>query len=789
MKRRNDTTMDGITLQTPPGQRGWLSLFSSLLIVCAVPSVGQSAAAETTGDAPPNSARLCPIPSAPGQWGLAVSNAGWASVRQSQPVELEFWLGPGRITNVFAAYRNVELKPDGFMGKATLSGPNSSRFAVEDHWRQERDTVSLVRTLTVTGDATNGFMSGFQFDFVQPRAWTNAEWFFPGMIYGGFDHLNPAAIGGRAHYVPGNYTVRIREDRLPAPLFMAHFVDNTSLTVLNPAPDGGTTAFEAMDVRAVALMNTNFQFGALGGQEREGKLSVGYWFPGSEGQVTYAGNTYPGGQLPQWRRRYHPIRDGWVQRYEVRFRFGAGRDFTDSLPVAWRWAWQTLKPYVVPHDIAAARRALTDLLAANAIHKDGRTGIPFSIDAVTADLEKADRRALMGFCGKNLEAVNYLLQEAALEPGPLAPWDNPQKSCGELSRTYPTGRADSLRETAEAIAASFVRLKMSPPEGEGFNLDDGTPSCARRREQTMFLRCFGDDLKMLLQAYEREKQLGREHPEWLAWCREFTDWLLPQQRADGGFPRSWKLGSNEVASASPNSSFNAVPLLVLMNRLTGEPKYLEAAIRAADFCWHNGQSRGRFVGGTIDNPDVLDKEAATISLEAYLALYEATRDTTWLAYARGAADYAETWIYLWNVPMPAEDNPPPRHWTSGASTVGVQLIATGHSLVDQYMCFDADDFARLYKYTGDAHYYEVARLLLHSTKSMLALPGRTFDLAGPGWQQEHWSMAPRRGVGLHRRWLPWVSTSHLNGIFGLMNFDQELFHRLCRSAEREPALP
>ena len=91
--------------------------------------------------------------------------------------------------------------------------------------------------------------------------------------------------------------------------------------------------------------------------------------------------------------------------------------------------------------------------------------------------------------------------------------------------------------------------------------------------------------------------------------------------------------------------------------------------------------------------------------------------------------------------------------------------------------------AKFYKYTGDKHYYEVSRLLLHNTKSMLALPGRTFDLAGPGWQQEHWSLAPRRGRGLHRGWLPWVSTSHLNGIFGLMNFDPKLFAKLCRAEE------
>jgi hypothetical protein len=96
------------------------------------------------------------------------------------------------------------------------------------------------------------------------------------------------------------------------------------------------------------------------------------------------------------------------------------------------------------------------------------------------------------------------------------------------------------------------------------------------------------------------------------------------------------------------------------------------------------------------------------------------------------------------------------------------------------MCFDVDEYARLYQYTGDPHYLDVARILLHNTKAMLALPGRSYDLKGPGWQQEHWSLAPRRSYGLHRLWLPWVSTSHLNGIFGLMDFDQTLYERLCQ---------
>jgi uncharacterized protein YyaL (SSP411 family) len=216
-----------------------------------------------------------------------------------------------------------------------------------------------------------------------------------------------------------------------------------------------------------------------------------------------------------------------------------------------------------------------------------------------------------------------------------------------------------------------------------------------------------------------------------------------------------------------------------MHRLTGDGKYLAAALRAAEFCWNNGQSQGRFVGGTIDNFDVLDKEAATLSLEAYLLLFETTGERKWLDRARVAADIAETWIYLWNVALPADADNGRLHWKRGVPTAGLQLIATGHSLVDAYMAFDVDEFARLYRHTGDEHYRDVARLLLHNTKAMVALPAHPHDLRGLGWQQEHYSLAPPRGQGLHRLWLPWVATSQLNGIFGLMEFDPKLFKRLA----------
>lgn len=672
--------------------------------------------------------------------------------RQDRPANLEFWDDTGRLTTTNAGYSSWIKSAGGFLGRAVVSGPGESRFEFEDYWTKVGTLLHLARTVKVFGNGSGGFLSGFTFDFVHASTMSEADWFAPGMIYGGFGNLSPSAIGGRANYRPGDFTLRIREDRLPAPMLMAHFGDGSSFAVLDSAPRGGTTVTDSLDTQVTPMVDERFQFGAIGAQEHDGKLSIGYWFPGSEGEATYAGNTYPGGQMHQWRRRYHPIKNGLAQKYEVTFRFANNESFPQSYRAAWRWAWDALKPQVATQDIAVVRRSIVDVLSQCVVEKAGRTGIPNYLDVVTKDLAHADEKAVMGFTGKCLAAAADMLQEAALDK---------------------SSRGDRLHEQAEAIIASFLQLKMSPPEGEGFSLKDGRTVCAIG-SQEVFLRSFGDDIAALLKAYQREKVLVRDHLEWLQWCRAFGDWLLTQQQPAGGFPRSWKPGTGEVVSASPNSSYNAVPLLVRLGQITGHSNYLAAAVRAADFCWANGQAQGRFVGGTIDNPDVLDKEAATLSLGAYLALYEVTHDAKWLNHAQAAANYAESWIYLWNVPMPPDDDDAKLHWKNGVSTVGLQLIATGHSLADEYMSCDAGEYAKLYQYTRDSHYLAVARILLFNTKNMVARPGRLFDLGEPGWQQEHWSLAPRRGYGLHRGWLPWVATSQLDGIFDVMDLDINL---------------
>jgi hypothetical protein len=171
-----------------------------------------------------------------------------------------------------------------------------------------------------------------------------------------------------------------------------------------------------------------------------------------------------------------------------------------------------------------------------------------------------------------------------------------------------------------------------------------------------------------------------------------------------------------------------------------------------------------------------------LSLEAFLSLYEDSHEPKWLDYAEAAGDFAESWIWIWNLPMPIDADNAQLHWKRGVSTVGLQGITALHAGgADEYLDCAVALYARLYNYTHDSHYLDVTALLLHDTKSMVALPGRLYDMRGPGWQQENFGLGPSsrgRGVGSHRLWLPWISANHLHGINALEEYDPALFQRL-----------
>ncbi|HTL68701.1 MAG TPA: hypothetical protein VL200_13645 [Lacunisphaera sp.] len=692
-----------------------------------------------------------------GEWGLAITGSSVPGYRQAQPARIEVYRGPGDIRPLAAGYRTVEKSKggEGFEARADLAGGDGVAFHVRDEWNLQGDVISVHRAITVEGSAPGGFESSVVFTADPSVKWADVNCLAPGALYGDPTYDGERSPGGTLNYAARQFL--LREDMLPAPLFALQFPQGVSVAVLDPAPRGDSTVEETR-LTQTAMVDARFQFGALGAwQTPGGPIEFGFRFPGTASLYSFA----PGASTPPvWYRRYHPIAPGTVHSYKVSFRFGSEGSFRELTHDAWRWAWDTLRPVAKPIDVELVRRVLIDHLQAQATTIDGRTGIPFVLSTVTDQRQWNSSMVAMGFVGKTIECADQLLREGDRDP---------------------SARGQQMRATGLAIISSLLKaLPTVPLQGAGYDLATGRPW--DHIWLAPWLRNATEDMRVLVRAYQRERTLGRLHPEWFDWVKRYVDWLVLQQRPDGSFPRRWKVGSSEVAEPTGTASYCPVPLLVLMSEETREPKYREAAIRAADLVWKNWGERGLFIGGASDNPNITDKEAGMLSLEAFLSLYDATGDRTWLQRACAAADFAESWIWIWNLPMPLDANDADLRWKKGVPIIGGQGITALHvGSMDEYLDWAVASYAKLSKLTNDPHYLDVARILLHGTKSMVALPGRTYDLKGIGWQQEGFRMGPGgagRGTSGHRFWLPWISANHLYSITGLEEYDPALFRQL-----------
>jgi len=750
--------------------------FSALLCLLTAPlalaqqeQAGATAANRTELGLLSNGAAVAFVRADSDDWGIEIAGGTAPRISQPKPARLEIFRSEQDIRQLAVGYRTVQKSAAGVDAQTDIAYSSNVVFHVQDRWSLAGSVVSVSRKVEVTGNAPGGFDSSVVFAVAPSVGWTNISCLAPGALYGDPTYDGARSPGGTLNYAARRFVMR--EDILPAPLFALAFNNGSSVAMLDPSPRGDSTVEETKLSKEV-MTDARFQFGALGAwQEDEGPIEFGFSFPGTTSVYPFGTNAPA---KPRWIRRYHPITQGVEHSYQVSFRFGQNESFRDVTRDSWRWAWNSLHPAVTYIDVEQMRRVLIDHLAAQAATIDGRTAIPFVISTLeTNQLQWNYTMVAMGFVGKNIECADQLLREGDR--------DN-------------TGRGQKMRQTGLAIISSLIQaLPTVPLQGTGYDLATGKSWTGDHQEWVApWLRNATEDMRVLMRAYRRERALGREHPEWFNWVKTYVDWLVLQQREDGSFPRRWKAGSNEVAEPTGTTSYCPVPLLIMMSEETGDPKYKQAAVSAADYVWANWGTRGLFIGGASDNPNITDKEAGMLSMEAFLSLYDSTKELKWLERARAAADFAESWIWIWNLPMPLDADDAQLCWKKGVPTVGIQgITARVAGSADEYLDWAVPSYAKLYNLTKDQHYLDVARVLLHDTKSMVALPGRQYDMKGIGWQQEGWRMGPGgggRGSSGHRFWLPWTSANHLYGITGLEEYDAVLFKELSSkpAAVREP---
>lgn len=632
-------------------------------------------------------------------------------------------------------------------------------IVVVDRWQARGTEVHLCRDVEVHGNADAGFAVRCALTRVDQvgspgtgQDWPDLEVFAPGLVYGRAPQVPDWTLFGPTQLSLQPADQWVREDRLSAPYLSVRYPDGVALTVARADGPARTVTEDGRNESGGTVVDERIDVAAFGGTRAGDAVAIGVTWPACEGERTYTSGGLPLVGVSGWRRTLLPVHERVTGRVQMIWHAEHTPDAFTLLARQRERAWVRHHPQVriIPADRYLVPVAET-LDSQVRTGPDGHTGIGLESDPCSGE-PIGDPVAVMGFVGANTDAAACLLRVAA-------------DITGE--------RAERMRRHGIAMLDTFADLPLDPPIGEGWHLGTGSPTTYRTvgGRPAVHLRALAEGCHAALRAADTPG-VPAAAERWRRWAVSGGRFLLGQQRPSGSFPRCWQAGTSVVLSESPTSTGTALRFLCALACYLPEAR--AAAVAVGTWVWRNQGTKLAYSGATLDNPDVVDKEAALLAAEGFLALHHMTGDRHWIARGLHAARVAETWVHLTDLPMPGDAHWPNLHWKPGHSTIGMQLITSGATMSDGFAQVNAACLVDLALRSGESWPVRVARLVWHGSKAMLATEDDTTDLAGPGWQQEHWGLGPRRGYGLNRHWLPWTAVAVLDGWARLRDLGPEV---------------
>lgn len=660
--------------------------------------------------------------------------AVYATINAASPISLE--VDSVTLTGTYQQVKKAELL---LICQGRVTTKNGTEFWVTD---------------TLTGSATGEgfgirrqvrvrqahavdqwFNSRFGIQNSHANTLTDLAFFAPGIWY--VDNKNLRSNSLASDYADTDFM--FREDRLPLPVAMWRDKatgQTVSLMHTNAVP---ATYFAEQGRRRV--VDARLQFAALGFAQHE-RTSLLLLYPGSEGAKTYVG----GGKEPSWAFRSHPVRPGVLHRYQVEVHFSQTPDYAAAVATTWRLAYQHYAPALHPvnmRQVFTEQIALLDYYWAN---MNGAPGWPFSVYLPSGTARTYNYQ--MGFIGFQPSNAYYLLRQGLAKQDP------------ELVRKG-TAVIDFWVKNAPT-ASGLPKSWVDAPADRPFEW--------RRYES--FLRIMGDGSEGILQAWSILKKHGTDKKDWLTFCKNVGNWLVRNQNQDGSYYLSYDWWADGRAShQSKSTSTNAIRFLVELYYVTDNDAYLQAALKAGEFSYATVHRNYQYVGSVIDNPNVQDRESGQQALYAFLALYDITANPKWLVAAVQAAHYTATFVYTYPIPMAQGDTL--TDFPAHKQTTGQALIATGHSAVDNGFSYSSFQYYRLYLYTGDQHFLDLAHFGMYNTLQTADFDGK-MRYRFKALQTEAFGLAGNARGHSIRQWLPWTSSAVMDPLLRFQDAFGEL---------------
>jgi hypothetical protein len=182
-----------------------------------------------------------------------------------------------------------------------------------------------------------------------------------------------------------------------------------------------------------------------------------------------------------------------------------------------------------------------------------------------------------------------------------------------------------------------------------------------------------------------------------------TKWEAFLRKACDGQAR--RILSDEWSPRSTDEAFYVAPLIIA-SKLFKNKQYLAAAEKASKlYADRHLKMNGCYWGGTLD-ATCEDKEGSWAAFQAFINMYEQTKEQKYLDWAKHAMDVCLSYVVVWDIPLPAG-----RLADYNFRSTGWTVVSPQNQHIDVYGVLFAPEVYRMGEYLKDERLCNLAKVM------------------------------------------------------------------------------
>ena len=182
-----------------------------------------------------------------------------------------------------------------------------------------------------------------------------------------------------------------------------------------------------------------------------------------------------------------------------------------------------------------------------------------------------------------------------------------------------------------------------------------------------------------------------------------TKWEAFLRKACDGQAR--RILSDEWSPHSTSEAFYVAPLIIA-SKLFKNKQYLAAAEKASKlYADRHLKMNGCYWGGTLD-ATCEDKEGSWAAFQAFINMYEQTKEPKYLDWAKHAMDVCLSYVVVWDIPLPAG-----RLADYNFRSTGWTVVSPQNQHIDVYGVLFAPEVYRMGEYLKDERLCNLAKVM------------------------------------------------------------------------------